>query len=505
LRFGGYALDVDGFVLTDEQGAEIRLTRGEFVLLSEFLRHPERVFSRDHLSNLLSGHGCESYERGIDMHIVRLRRKIEPDPKHPSVILTVPGFGYKLLVKSNVNSPSPVTSGTALEVPLIGVLPFSGLGGDASQAYTAGALSEEIATILATFPSVRVIVATHRAEGADSEIRCFGRAVGARYVLGGSVTRDGARLRVLAQLMDPASGEQVWARRYDEDCSDAAAAHSYIAESISNSVTGAEGVVKNEEGRRAWHKPPSELTEYDYFARGEVLRYRQNRQDYSLVREAWREGLKRFPDSAMLRTMLAQSYLNEVETFVSRDPRGDIERAWDLATEADATAGMSPWSAMVHSWLMTELCQWHEEDFERSVACASLAVRRAPYHARMRYHLSWFLANAGRIDQAIEWARWANRHYPRPGFACHVAWAYYLAGRYEEALAALEEFGTEYIPQLAVVCVRVARVAEARGAIAAWLKSFPDVSVARLALEPIREPWKQRWLDDLRIAGLPET
>ncbi len=342
LRFGDYALDLGGCVFTNAEGAEIKLTRGEFALLHEFLRHPGRVLSRDHLSNLLSGRGSEPYERGIDMHIVRLRRKIEPDPKHPSVILTVPGFGYKLVPQSYAVPAPAAISAPTLEVPLIAFAPFSTMNGDSAHDCLANALSKEVATILATFPSVRVVVAASRAEPGGPDMPRLRQALGARYVLGGCVSPEGARLRVLAQLMDPASGEQVWARRYDEDCSDAAAAQSYIAESIGNSVVGSEGIVKNEEGRRAWRKSPCELTEYDYFVRGEALRYRQNRQDYSLVRETWREGLKRFPDSAMLKTMLAQSYLNEIETFVSRDPRGDIQRAWDLAAEADATAGMSP-------------------------------------------------------------------------------------------------------------------------------------------------------------------
>jgi hypothetical protein len=80
------------------------------------------------------------------------------------------------------------------------------------------------------------------------------------------------------------------------------------------------------------------------------------------------------------------------------------------------------------------------------------------------------------------------RDYPRPGFACHLAWAYYLAGRYEEALPRLEEVGTEHVPQLAAVLVPLDRVAEARAAIAAWLKSFPHVSIDYLALEASRSP-----------------
>ncbi len=345
--------------------------------------------------------------------------------------------------------------------------------------------------------TVRVIAAADR--GAEP-------APGARYVLTGGVTEEGARPRVMAQLTDAVSREQVWARRYGDDGGDAVATRrSHIAESIAYALAGSEGIVINEEGRRAWRKPSSELSEYDYYTRGQALRFRRAREDYALLRETWREGLARFPGSALLRTALALSYMNEVEVLLSQDPKADVRRAWDLAAEAEHAASLSPFVSMLHSWLMAALCQWHGEDFDRSIALARLTVRMAPYHVRARSHLSFYLANAGRLEQAIEWARWAIRHNQRHGFGCSLAWAYYLAGRHEEAAATLAEVGTEYLPQLAAVYVRLGRIAEARAAITSWLKSFPNVSIARLALEPIRQPWKQEWLADLRAAGLPES
>ena len=504
LRFGQCTLDLEACTLADAQGTEIKLTRGEFVLLREFLRHPGRVLSRDHLSNLLSGHGCEAFERGIDMHIVRLRRKIEPDPKHPGLIVTVPGFGYKFGVKSCVATAPPVMSAATLELPLVVIVPFCSLSGDAAQDYSANAFSQEVSTILAAFPSVRVIAPANRAEGADPDMRLSGQTLGTRYALGGSVAREGARLRVMAQLVDASSGEQVWTRRYDESGEDPASLQSYFAESIAYALAGTEGIIINEEGRRAWRKSTAELTEYDYFARTQVMRYRKSFDDYDPVREIWRRGLARFPGSALLRIVMAFSYQHEVECVSRCDPISTIERAWTLAVEADPTAGLSPFTAMLHSWLLASLCQWHQGDFDRSFALARRAIGMAPYHVRAMSHLSWYVANAGRIDQAIAWAAWAIRHNPRHGFACNLAWAYYLAGRYDEAMTTLDDVGTEYAPQLAAVLVRLGRVAEARAAITSWLRSFPHASIARMALEPIREPWKQGWLDDLRVAGIPE-
>jgi DNA-binding response OmpR family regulator/class 3 adenylate cyclase/tetratricopeptide (TPR) repeat protein len=99
LEFAGYCLDLSGHCLTNELGNEIQLTHGEFGLLRAFVQRSGRVLSRDQLMRLLAGRDADSYDRSVDMQIVRLRRKIEPDPKHPTLIVTVPGAGYKFTAK----------------------------------------------------------------------------------------------------------------------------------------------------------------------------------------------------------------------------------------------------------------------------------------------------------------------------------------------------------------------------------------------------------------------
>ena len=69
--------------LERESGEAIRLTRGEFALLRVFVTRPGRVVSRDALLDALANRRFEPFDRSVDSLIVRLRRKIEPDPKEP--------------------------------------------------------------------------------------------------------------------------------------------------------------------------------------------------------------------------------------------------------------------------------------------------------------------------------------------------------------------------------------------------------------------------------------
>uniref|UniRef100_UPI0025F7E81E winged helix-turn-helix domain-containing protein n=1 Tax=uncultured Megasphaera sp. TaxID=165188 RepID=UPI0025F7E81E len=74
----------------------IALTPTEFNLLLVLASAPDRVFSRMQLvDKVQGGYGFEGYERTIDTHIRNLRKKLEPDPAHPTYILTVYGIGYK--------------------------------------------------------------------------------------------------------------------------------------------------------------------------------------------------------------------------------------------------------------------------------------------------------------------------------------------------------------------------------------------------------------------------
>ena len=77
------------------KGQPIQLTPTEFRILAVLAREPGRVFSRSQLLDRALGHDFEGFERTVDVHVLNLRRKIEPDPDRPLYIKTVYGMGYK--------------------------------------------------------------------------------------------------------------------------------------------------------------------------------------------------------------------------------------------------------------------------------------------------------------------------------------------------------------------------------------------------------------------------
>lgn len=94
LQFSGWTLDTGQRRLMSPTGEPVELSTGEYDLLLAFLRHPQRVLSRDQLLDLARGRAAIPFDRSIDVQVMRLRRKIETEPKTPQIIATVRGGGY---------------------------------------------------------------------------------------------------------------------------------------------------------------------------------------------------------------------------------------------------------------------------------------------------------------------------------------------------------------------------------------------------------------------------
>jgi len=97
LSFDGGRLEIDTVQHeVRRDGETVDLTPNEYKLLVTLARYPGRVYSRFELINHVQGYEYEGYERTIDAHVKNLRKKVEPDPKHPRYVETVFGAGYRL-------------------------------------------------------------------------------------------------------------------------------------------------------------------------------------------------------------------------------------------------------------------------------------------------------------------------------------------------------------------------------------------------------------------------
>jgi two-component system response regulator MtrA len=94
LRIGDLSISVDGHSVKRD-GVQIQLTPLEFDLLLALARRPWQVFSREVLLEQVWGYRHAADTRLVNVHVQRLRSKIERDPEHPEIVVTVRGIGYK--------------------------------------------------------------------------------------------------------------------------------------------------------------------------------------------------------------------------------------------------------------------------------------------------------------------------------------------------------------------------------------------------------------------------
>jgi len=99
ITFGDWTLDTGQRELIGSDGIALPLSSGEFRLLSVLLERPKIALSRNQLLDLTKGRDADMFDRSIDNHVSRLRKKLEPDPKNPRYIKTVWGGGYIFAVE----------------------------------------------------------------------------------------------------------------------------------------------------------------------------------------------------------------------------------------------------------------------------------------------------------------------------------------------------------------------------------------------------------------------
>ena len=160
-------------------------------------------------------------------------------------------------------------SAASAAIPAIAVLPFTNIGGDASQEYLSDGITEDIIIELSRFRNILVIArnSSFLYKGKVVKVELIGHELGVGFVVEGSVRRLGDRLRITAQLVDVATGGHIWAERYDRPLDDVFAVQDDVVRSIVGTIEGrlAKAILE-----KLTAKPRTPAESYDY-----VLKARQ--------------------------------------------------------------------------------------------------------------------------------------------------------------------------------------------------------------------------------------
>ena len=395
-------------------------------------------------------------------------------------------------------------------VPSVAVLPFDDLSAEQNLGYLGDGVAEDIITALSRFPDSAVVARTSSFtyKGKTVDIRQVGKELGVGYVVEGSVRKDGNKLRIVSQLIDARNGEHVWAERYDRSGMDPWALQDEVTEMIVSAITGEKGALKQAQYRQAWGKGATTLEEYDYYLRGHDQFMKYTKEGIERSGEIWREGLTKFPSSPLLKAKLGWHHMTRTVIFISEDSPADVRQAGELARQVLASEHLSPQVARLANWLMGHVFV-RERDFEGALAAADRAVNLAPFDTFMLSSLMMVLVQAGRPDQALQWADQVAARDPALGWFYHHrrGWAYLVLRKFEEAVDSLThtEFNDAHL-LLAIAYARLGRPVDARVEIGKMMKVNTAITLRAWRLGySFRDPAiLDHYALDLVQAGLPE-
>ena len=200
------------------------------------------------------------------------------------------------------------SSGAAFDEASIAVLPFDNLGADPKWERIADGITEDIITDLSQADHVLVIArhSTDAYKGKSVDVRQVGADLGVRYVLEGSLQAIGDRVLIRAQLVDAATGADLWSERYDRADEDIFAVQSDVTAKIANSLGSQVGVIRKSQFRLAQHKPPNSLTAYDTYLMADAVALTAVG---GVTKDGLIEGEKLFYKAIELDPQMARAYV----------------------------------------------------------------------------------------------------------------------------------------------------------------------------------------------------
>jgi adenylate cyclase len=412
---------------------------------------------------------------------------------------------YQAVVGHASKSPGPLAP-TPPDRPSIAVLPFTNMSADLEQEFFSDGLTEDITTALSKLKGFFVIARntmfTYKGKAVD--VRAVGRELGVSYILEGSVRKSADRVRVTAQLID-ASGNHLWADRYDGCLGDIFAIQDEITASVVGRI-GPELLVA--ERTRANRKPPQSLNAWECVVRALFLCSQLSKEcsESALVLLARAIGLD--PDYAQALGM--KTWILLWRAFQGWEDMGQAlafaETAIPRATAADED---EPWA-----YLARAMVGYATHDNALAMAALRRAIEINPNFAFAHGQLGLAHALGGRSDEAVVCIDQALRLSPREVFLgdyhFFYACAHFQGARYELGLrfardAYRQRPGHAYPLLIGAACAGLLGDRKAASALIAQIKELvPNVSLSSVeSTAPFVLPEdRTRYLEGLTVAGL---
>ena len=388
------------------------------------------------------------------------------------------------------------------------VLPFTNLSGDPEQEYFADGMVEDIIAGLSRIKWLFVI-ARHSSftyKGVAIDVKRVGRELGVRYLVQGSVRKDGSRVRISAQMVEAESGHQLWSERFDRSLDDVFALQDEIALNV---VSAIEPSLRRAEVERVKRKRPDSLDAYDLVLRAQPDIYSGMPERSTKALPLLERALVLDPTYALAHGFAAMGHHNR---FLRAGLREDDRTASIRHAQAAIAAGQDDALALTFAGFSIGM-DGHDRAAAFTALDAALAI--SPSSALAYILGSVMLAWGGEAERAIEWSERGMRLSPLDSWAFAAfdaqALSHFHLGRYDKAAQAAYKsvhanpgHSITYV-QLAAALTKLGRLEEAKAAAAKVLELHPTFRYSRQFAGVDCAPALAASMGEaLRMAGLPE-
>ena len=500
IAFGPFVLDTGAGTLL-RGNVPVAIGHRGLKLLAALVGRPGEILSKAELLEA-AWPGTAVEEGNLTVQIAQLRKLLGQPAGDGNGggewIATVPRVGYRF-----TGAIEQLGAGRkALPVPgkpSIVVLPFVNVGNDPEQDAFADGLTEDLITDLSRISGLFVIArnSAFAYQGKALAVHEIAAELGVRYLLTGSAQRAAGRVRINAQLVDAASGDHLWAERFDRRLDDVFAVQDEVTARIVEALLG-----------RLNPAPPRNRTE-NLEAYNLVVRARRSMDDTT---QASREAHLMLTRAISLDPGYAEPYrwLAMNHWMGPVHSGGPTEASREIALElARKAVAIDPNDAGCR-WVLAYLLAY-ERSFAEADQEFARAVELDPNEADAWAALSDIAVLAGRIDEGLEHIRKAFRLNPFAPSWYYLALgqAQYAARQYEAAVETLkseETYRTSSRRFLAASLAQLGRLDEARAEAELFLVGNPDFTIGHwAATEPFRDAATlEHFVQGYRKAGLPD-
>jgi TolB-like protein/DNA-binding winged helix-turn-helix (wHTH) protein/rhodanese-related sulfurtransferase len=320
--------------------------------------------------------------------------------------------------------------------PSLAVLPFDSLGGSSENSYFADGMTDDIITDLSKLSGILVVARNSSStyKGKSVTVQQVAKELGVRYVLEGSVRREGDTVRINAQLVDALGGQHLWAERYDGSIRDVFALQDKV---IGQIVAALALNLTQDEQTRVGLVETRNPQAYDAVLRG-WAHYRQGSEDETKKAIAlFEQAIVLDPEYARAHAAVAAASWRIVQSYWEVTTQGGYQRSFDRMQAALAKAMQRP-NALVYAVSAEVLSR--QGRYAEAFTEIGRAMALAPNDPDNYLSKARILNATGRAAEAEESVRWAMRLDPlySPDYLRTLAMSLFHQQRYEEAVKTLE-------------------------------------------------------------------